>query len=95
MVTITLPQELEKVLTQRAQQQNTTADLLAIDSLIKMYTPPSAAPVEEGVTLAEYWADYIGSIDSSEIVPEGAQLSENTGRKFAELMVKKYSMDER
>jgi hypothetical protein len=89
-MTITLPPELERVLEQRAQQQGTTPEMLAIDSLAKLYMPPAVLPAEEGETLADYWADYIGTIDSSEVVPGGANLSENTGRRFAELMVEKY-----
>lgn len=89
-MTITLTPELEQALEQRARQQGTTPEVLAIDSLTKTYLPRAAFPTEEGETLANYWADYIGTIDSTEFVPGGANLSEDTGRKFAELMVEKY-----
>jgi hypothetical protein len=90
MVTITLPPELEQVVTERAHGQGTTPELLVIDSLEKLYLSPAVPPVEDEKTLADYWADYIGTVDSSELVPGGANLSQNTGRKFAELMVEKY-----
>jgi hypothetical protein len=45
-------------------------------------------PAEVG-TLAEALADFIGVLDSSEIVPGGAQLSERTGERFAEILLEK------
>ena len=95
MVTITLPPELEKNITERANRQGTTPELLTLDSLNQMYIPPAfLSPIEAEETLADYWADYIGTIDSREIYPEGSQLSENTGRKFAELMMEKYRKEQ-
>lgn len=89
MITITLPPKLGEALTERAQEQGTTADILAIDSLEKLYLASEVQP-EEGQSLADYWADYIGTVDSGETVAGGANLSRNTGHKFAELMVEKY-----
>jgi hypothetical protein len=95
MITITLPPELEQTLTEKAREQGTTPELLAIDSLQKIYAPPSVSIEAEGETLADYWADYIGTIDSREVVPGGAHLSENTGRKFAELLREKHLRNKR
>lgn len=87
MVTITLTPELEQTVTEQAQQQGTTPELLALDALCERFTaPPSAPPVVEGETMADYLKVFIGCVDSSEVYPEGSRLSENTGRKFAELL---------
>jgi len=90
MVTITLPPELEKIVTERAQQQGTTPELLAIDGLREKFAPSSPAmPSTEG-TMADYLGEFIGCFDSRKIAPGGAALSEDTGRKFKELILKKY-----
>ena len=44
---------------------------------------------KETETLADRLTDYIGVLSSSEYVPGGAQMSKDTGKKFAEGMVKK------
>ena len=91
MVTITLPPELEKTVTERAQRNGTTPELFLLDDLRQRYLPPKQPepPVVEGQTMADFLKDYIGCIDSSETYPEGSHLSEDTGRKFAQLMVEK------
>ena len=42
-----------------------------------------------GLTLADFLHGYVGVIDSSEYIEGGAQLSQDTGKKFAQLMVEK------
>jgi len=44
-------------------------------------------------SLADYLADHIGVISSSEYVPGGAQMSKDCGKKFAEGMLKKRQND--
>ena len=91
MATITLSPELEQVMTKQAQLQGTTLEMLALDKLNAYFL--SAAPVEnaeEGETLADYLKDFIGCIDSREVVPGGANMSEYTGRKFGAILKKKY-----
>jgi hypothetical protein len=90
VLTITLNSELESAIEKEAKQQGTTPELLAVDSLQKLYLPAEIPATGGEVTLADYWAEYIGSVDSSEAVPGGANLSEDTGRKFADLMREKY-----
>jgi hypothetical protein len=85
---ITLPPEIEAALTERAQEQGTTPELLAADALRERFAPAVAEPACEG-SLADYLRDYIGVFDSSEYVPGGARMSEDTGKKFAALMVEK------
>ena len=89
MVTITLPPELEKAVIQRAHKQGTTPELIALDGLREKFLPASEPDAVEG-TMADFLGDFIGCFDSREIVPGGANLSENTGDKFKELMLQKY-----
>ncbi|MEM1043148.1 MAG: hypothetical protein AAGI91_11020 [Bacteroidota bacterium] len=56
-----------------------------LDELPAGNTSASAEPE----TLADALAPYIGTFDSSEHVPGGARMSEDTGRKFAEGMAEK------
>jgi hypothetical protein len=91
MVTITLPPELESIVTRRAEQQGTTPELLAIDGLREKFMPAvEDAPRAAAGTMAEFLGDFIGCFDSREIAPGGVNLAEDTGAKFKELMLKKY-----
>ncbi len=90
MVTITLPPELEKVVTQQANQRGTTPELLALDDLQRIYLNPQDDTQADEQTLADYWADYIGSVDSRENNVHRSDWSENTGQKFTELMIEKH-----
>lgn len=92
MSAITLPSELERAVAEEAAQQGTTVELLTLDVLQKRFMRPSnTKPLPEGATLADGLADYIGSINTRDKFPEGSNLSENTGRKFAQLMTDKRS----
>ncbi len=88
MVTITLPPELEHTVAERAQQLGTTPQLLVLDELRRCFSPAPPAPSEEG-TLADYLGEFIGCIHSSEVVPGGAQMSRDSGKKFAAGMAEK------
>lgn len=91
MVTITLTPELERVVAERAQQQGTTPELVALDKLNEQFLPDlPSAPIEGEGTMADFLADFIGCIDTREVVPGGAQLSQDTDRKFTELLLKKH-----
>lgn len=90
MVTITLTPELERVVAERAQQQGTTPELVALDKLNEQFLPDlPSAPIEGEGTMADFLADFIGCIDTREVVPGGARMSENIGEKFAEGMAQK------
>jgi hypothetical protein len=91
LVTITLPPELERTITEQAQRNGTTPELFLLDDLWERFMTEKQPepPVVEGQTMADFLKDYIGCVDSSETYPEGSRLSEDTGRKFAELMVEK------
>lgn len=92
MVTITLPPELEKVVREQAARKGTTPEVYVLASLQGLYLPESpVGPVaeQEGETMADFFEGYSGTIDSREVIPGGAHLSKDTGRKFAQLMVEK------
>ncbi len=94
MVTITLPPELERVATERAKRQGTTPELWTLDRLsqslqAELAVEPVPEPISEDGTMLDFFAGYVGVLNSSEFVPGGAQMSQNTGRKFAEGMLRK------
>jgi hypothetical protein len=90
MVTITLPLELEKAVTEEAAQKGTTVELLTLDVLQERFLRPSSTKhLPEGATLGDALKDYIGAINTRDKYPDGSTLSENTGRKFAQMMVEK------
>jgi hypothetical protein len=92
---ITVPPDIERSLTARAGELGTTPELLALDSLREKFPPAEttrveAAPEEkEPQTLADFLRGYVGVLHSSELVPGGARLSQDTGKKFAAGLVKK------
>ena len=87
---ITLTPDIEQALTEQARQQGTTPEALALESLRRQFVLPtrgeSAAPYD---TLADFLADSIGVLHSSEYVTGGARLSESTGKTFAAGLLKK------
>ena len=86
---ITLPQDIEQELAKHAEQHGTTVEDLAVATLRREFPPK--LPVEEPTegTLYDFLREFVGIIDTSDIFPDGSRLSENTGRKFAELMFEK------
>ncbi len=86
MIQIFLPPEIEVPLTERARQQGTTPELLAIDSLRRMFVnAPDNGENVEGQTLFEFLGGYIGTISGS-----GEAFSEKCGERFAEHLVEKH-----
>jgi len=94
MLTVTLTPDLEKVISECAEQQGTTPELYVLDELRTRYLPVTPASKDadasQGETMADFFDGYAGTIDSREFVPGGAQLSQDTGRKFKELMIQKH-----
>ena len=82
---ITLTPDIEQTLAEEARKRGTTPEQLALDSLRERFGPPEAAgtPTGEQATLAEFPRGHLGILHSSEHVPGGARLSEDSGRKFA------------
>ncbi len=80
MVTITLPPELEQLVTEQAQQKGTTPELLTLDKLRELLLPATPPPPPaEGLTMADFFDGYAGGLHSSEFVPGGAHLPKTPG----------------
>ena len=90
MVTIVLPTDLEKTITERAQRNGTTPELLVLKTLRQEFGTDVTPGANEG-TLADFLGDYIGCLDSGEMIPGGARMSENIGERFAEGMLEKHN----
>ena len=80
---ITLTPDIESALTQRAQKVGKAPEQLALDLLYEQLAGLQTSMPKDQGTLADFLADYIGAIRSSEHRPGGAQLSDNTGKHFA------------
>jgi hypothetical protein len=89
MVTIVLPLDLEKTITEHAQQNGTTPELLVLATLHQEFGTEVTPSANEG-TLADFLGEYLGCLDSGEIVPGGACMSKNIGERFAEGMLEKH-----
>jgi hypothetical protein len=86
MITISLPPDLEGPLTAAAQRRGTTPELLALDSLRKLFASPpvSDEPPGDATTLLDFLDGYIGTIEGST-----EAFSENCGQRFAEGIAEK------
>ena len=90
MTTITLPPEIERTVSEQAQRQGTTTELLALDILRRNFPAPIESPDREpGASLFDLLKSHIGVIHSSEHIPGGAQMATDSSRKFAEGMARK------
>ncbi len=82
---ITLTPDIEQALAAEARKLGLTPEQLALDSLRERFLSPEneRSPVSEQGTLADFLCGHVGILHSSEYVPGGARLSEDSGRKFA------------
>ena len=82
---ITLTPDIEQALTAEARKLGRTPEQLALESLRARFMAPEsdASLTEEQDTLADFLHGYLGVLHSSDHVPGGARLSEDSGRKFA------------
>jgi hypothetical protein len=83
--------EIERELAEEARRQGTTPELLALDCLRAKFLDPARvkdAPLGTG-TLADFLAGHLGVLSSSESVPGGARMSEDSAKKFGAGMLKK------
>ncbi|MBI1925070.1 hypothetical protein HYR99_12580 [Candidatus Poribacteria bacterium] len=88
---IRLTEDIERGLIEKANQLGKLPETLALEVLRKQFAHSAEveASVTQARTLADLLGDYIGTVDSSEYVEGGAQMSKDTGKKFAEGMLKK------
>ncbi len=86
MITILLPSDIEGVLTAEAERRGTTPELLALDSLRKLFMFPVNLdkPPGDATTLFDFLDGYIGTVEGST-----EAFSENCGQRFAEGMAEK------
>ena len=82
---ITLTPDIEQALTAEARKLGRAPEQLALESLRARFLAPGSdvSPAEAQDTLADFLHAYLGVLHSSEHVPGGAHLSEDSGRKFA------------
>jgi len=82
---ITLTADIEQALAATARKLGLTPEQLALDSLRERFLFPESEipPAENQATLADFLCGHVGVLHSSEHVPGGARLSENSGQKFA------------
>lgn len=85
---ITVPPDLESALTEQARKKGKAPEDLALDTLRERF-PPVTPPTDTTDTLADYLADHIGVLGSSELIPGGADMSSDCGRKFADALTEK------
>ena len=92
MLTLQIPTDIHKVISEKATLQSTTPELYLLKDLRERYLPSNSGmePNLEGLTMADFLKDFIGCIDSSDTYPNGSKLSENTGAKVAQLIVGKH-----
>ena len=81
---IRLAPEEQRLLERAARAQGTTPELLAAD-FVRECLPSTDAAVEASGprSVADWLGDSIGVLDSGEIVPGGARLSERISERFA------------
>jgi hypothetical protein len=79
---------LQEALKQVAFGGHVTAEGVALAAMIPMgdldLQDDETAQTEAPATLADFLQGYVGVLHSSDYVPGGAQLSEDSGHKFAE-----------
>jgi hypothetical protein len=83
MTTINIPTELELGLSEAARRQGTTPEVLAIETLRRIYAPASTHEDGNGKSLADFLEGYVGTVAG---VAE--PLSEDTGRRFSDTLQK-------
>lgn len=84
MITITLPSDIEMPIAEEARRLGTTAELLAIESLRRLFFSVMTDKTSEKETLFEYLSGCIGTVDGTT-----EALSENCGKRFTESLVRK------
>lgn len=90
---LTLTPDIENALKEQAEKAGITPQQLALESLRRLFVSVNTDTEEKSPTLADFLDGYIGVLHSSEFIEGGAQLSEDTGKKFAELMMQKRRQD--
>jgi hypothetical protein len=85
---ITLTPDIEQALVAQAHQRGTTPEELALETLRQQLSPPPPPVAESDQNLADFLGGFIGALHSSEHIPGGADMSNDTGAQFTEHLVK-------
>ena len=90
-LTLTLTPDIEQALTEEAGDRGTTPEILALDSLRQRFVGRRVRESSDrgAGSLAELLDGHLGVLRSSEKVPGGARMSEDSGKRFAAGMVEK------
>jgi hypothetical protein len=88
-MSITLTPDIEQALAAEAYRLGCTPAQVALDSLRERFLSPESdlSPRGEQATLADFLRGHLGVLHSSESVPGGAHLSEDSGRKFTAALI--------
>ena len=88
---ITLTPDIEQVLRRAARKQGATVESIVLKTLRECFFPKESGKQErpEMNSLADMLKGDIGTIDSGEMVQGGARMSENSGKRFADILVEK------
>lgn len=90
-MTIHLPPDLERPLTEEARKKGTTAELLAIDSLRRLFPQDQGeGAAAQPKTLLDLLGDSVGAVAGS-----GEAWSENCGERFTDGLVEKHRREGR
>lgn len=91
---ITVPPDIERVISARASELGTSPEVVILDSLRERFCPPGKdeddtdhTPLDE--TLADFLDGYVGVLHSHEQALGGGSMSEEAGKKFTEALLKK------
>lgn len=85
-MTISLPSDIEGALTEEALRRGTTPEVLALDSLRKLFVPPPDSEESQGKgrTLFDFLAGHIGTVEGST-----EAFSDSSGQHFVEGLAEK------
>ncbi len=93
---ISLTPDIEQVLREMARQQGTTIEFLALKALRERLFPAAAQPVVQQAnkqpapsTSADFLKGYVGVLDSGELREASGHLSQQTGKRFADILAEK------
>ena len=90
---LTLTPDIENAIKKQAVRRGITPERLVLERLKEIFVAIEEEPDQPPTSLADLLNGYIGVIHSSEFVDGGAQMSENTGNAFAQLMMQKRAQD--
>ncbi len=90
---LTLTPDIESAIKIQASQTGATPEQIALEGLRMLFVPGIEPADGPPASLADFLHGYIGVIHGSESVAGGAQMSEETGKRFAQLMAQKRVQD--